>query len=45
MLDEIGGTFGLTVVVGGQVVSGTAIGASTWRSAVASQRDGAGGGE
>lgn len=43
--DELDGAIGLTVIVGGQVVSGTAISESTWRSAVTSQWELAGGSE
>jgi hypothetical protein len=43
--EEAGGSFGLTVTLGGQVVSGMAITRGEWMDAVASQYEGAGGTE
>ena len=43
--EEPGGSFSLTITIGGQVVSGMAISRSEWMDAVASQYEGAGGTE
>lgn len=43
--EDGGGSFSLTVTLGGQVVSGTAISRGEWMDSVASQYDQAGGGD